>query len=253
MCDQCGCSGVSPSDYAHPHDHPPHGKDTPPGRIVRLEQDLLAHNQKIAEANRAWLGQRAIFALNLISSPGSGKTLLLERTLERLKDRIGLAVIVGDLQTDRDAARLRVHGVPVHQIETVNACHLDASMVQAALPEVVRPETRLLLIENVGNLVCPAAFDLGENARAVLLSVTEGEDKPLKYPVPFRKCQTVVVTKTDLAPHVDWDRDQCLAHVRRVNPWARLFEVSARSGLGLEAWIEALVDAAASVAPPHGG
>jgi len=177
----------------------------------------------------------------LISSPGSGKTFLLEKTLEGLRDRLGMAVLVGDQQTDRDAKRLEGKGTPVAQIETYSSCHLDAQRVAPYLEQVIGEQTRLLFIENVGNLVCPAAFDLGEHFKIALLSVTEGEDKPLKYPVLFSDSPVVVITKTDLVPHLDWDMAQCKKHIRRIRPDAKIFELSAKTGEGMGAWLDYLV------------
>ncbi|MBF0165226.1 MAG: hydrogenase nickel incorporation protein HypB [Magnetococcales bacterium] len=267
MCETCGCGealthALSHSDphHDHPHAHPDHAHGDPfhgehthdghthlhppsPARTVRVENDLLALNHALAEANRRWLQSYRIHAINLISSPGSGKTLLLEKTLRRLQGRIPTAVIVGDLQTDLDAQRLQGLGARVKQIETVNACHLDAERVSQVLPGVIDETTRLLFIENVGNLVCPAAFDLGESERVVLLSTPEGEDKPLKYPVPFVKASLVLVTKTDLIPHLTWKRDACLDALRRVNPAASVLELSALTGAGMDAWIRHLEQA----------
>ncbi|MEO5371762.1 MAG: hydrogenase nickel incorporation protein HypB [Magnetococcus sp. DMHC-1] len=194
----------------------------------------------MAEANRRWFVSRNIMAINLISSPGAGKTLLLERTLEYLQGRIPCAVIVGDLQTDRDARRLQGKGAPVHQIETINSCHLDAGQVGRLLPRVVPEGTRLLIIENVGNLVCPAAFDLGEHLKIALLSVTEGEDKPLKYPTLFHQAPVVVITKVDLVPHLTWDMSLCVNNIRQVRPDAKIMALSARDGNGMDAWLHFL-------------
>jgi len=179
-------------------------------------------------------------AINLISSPGSGKTLLLERTLERLRGKVPCAVIVGDVQTDNDARRLDGKGAVVRQIETHGACHLDAERVGRLLPEVAA-DARLLFIENVGNLVCPAAFDLGEHFKVALLSTAEGEDKPVKYPALFAAAPVVVLTKMDLAPHLDWSLTQCREHLRRIHPGVFVFELSARTGQGMDAWIDYLM------------
>jgi hydrogenase nickel incorporation protein HypB len=206
------------------------------GRRVELETRVLARNDEAAARNRALLVRRGVAAVNLISSPGSGKTLLLERTLEALAGEIRCAVVVGDQQTDNDARRLVGRGAPVRQIETRSSCHLAAEQVGGLLEEVLEEGTRLLFVENVGNLVCPAAFDLGERNKVALLSVTEGDDKPAKYPVLFHDAPVVVITKIDLRPHVDWDRERCLAAIRALRPDARIFEVSARTGEGLDAW-----------------
>jgi len=205
-----------------------------------LEQKILSRNDEQARQNRAWLAERGIVAVNLISSPGTGKTMLLERTLERLRDRIPCAVIAGDQQTDNDARRLQGKGAPVRQIETISSCHLDAERVGQLLPEVTNDGVKLLFIENVGNLVCPSAFDLGESFKVALLSTTEGEDKPAKYPVLFSMAPVVVLTKMDLAPHLDWDEAVCREHLRRVHPGVFVFQLSAKTGEGMDAWIDYL-------------
>lgn len=215
----------------------------PPGdpiagrRIIALAVNLLDANERQAAANRALLATRGVRAVNLVSAPGSGKTTLLERTLDRLAGHRRCAVLVGDLETDNDARRLRRPGVPVVQITTGSACHLDATMVARALAAIPLVGLELLFIENVGNLVCPASFDLGENRRVVLLSCPEGEDKPLKYPPLFSSGHAVLVTKTDLASAVAFDRGTALANIRRAAPQAAVLELSARTGDGLEAWI----------------
>jgi hydrogenase nickel incorporation protein HypB len=208
---------------------------------VVLERNLLSHNDELAARNRQWLAERGVVALNLISSPGSGKTLLLERTLERLRGRVRCAVITGDQRTDNDARRLAGKGAEVRQIETFNACHLDAERVGRLLPEIVTVGVKLLLIENVGNLVCPAAFDLGENFKVALLSAPEGEDKPAKYPALFAGAPVVILTKMDLVPHLEWDVRTCRGHLNRVHPGVYIFELSAKTGQGMDAWIEYLV------------
>jgi hydrogenase nickel incorporation protein HypB len=234
-------------EHRHTHEHPPaheHPHDPAPAaahaRTVQVEERVLAKNDEAAAANRAWLAERGVLAVNLISSPGSGKTELLVQTLQRLHGRLASAVIVGDQQTDNDARRLQGHGAPVRQIETGAACHLNASQVGAVLPEVVGAGVRLLFVENVGNLVCPAAFDLGERFKIAVLSVTEGEDKPLKYPVLFSDAPVVVVTKADLLPHLDVSLDVLRANLKRVRPDVTIFELSAKTGQGLDVWIEYL-------------
>jgi hydrogenase nickel incorporation protein HypB len=202
----------------------------------------MARNAALAEQNRQWLTARGIRAINLMSSPGAGKTLLLERTLDLLQGRLPCAVIVGDVQTDHDARRLRGKGARVRQIETRTACHLNADQIARLLPELLpdgSPE-RLLMIENVGNLVCPAAFDLGEHLKIALLSVTEGEDKPVKYPALFHQAPVVVITKIDLVPHLDWELSRCREAIGQVRPDARILEVSATTGAGLTEWIALL-------------
>lgn len=211
-------------------------------RTVQVERKVLDRNDTIAEQNRAWLHSHGIVTLNLISSPGSGKTALLETTLDRLRGRIECSVIVGDQQTDRDAMRLLDRGAPVRQIETRNSCHLNAEQIQNVLPDVVTPKTQLLFIENIGNLVCPAAFDLGEDSKIALVSTPEGEDKAVKYPVLFSGAALVVVTKTDLAPFLGYDLEQCRNYIRQVQPGVPVIELSSRSGDGLDAWIAYLID-----------
>lgn len=201
---------------------------------------MLLENDEKADANRAWLAAHGVVAINIISSPGSGKTFLLERTLERLRGRVPCAVITGDQQTDNDARRLQGKGAEVRQIETVSACHLDAARVGQLLPEVAGGGVKLLFIENVGNLVCPAAFDLGEHFKVALLSTTEGEDKPVKYPALFGMAPVVVLTKMDLAPHLDWNLSACREYLRKIHPGVFIFELSAKTGLGMDRWIEYL-------------
>lgn len=217
---------------APPGDPPAHGV-----RVVDLQVRLLDENDRQAAANRAWLQARGIRALNFVSSPGAGKTTLLARTLDALAPDVRCAVLVGDLETDNDARRLRRDGVPVAQITTGGTCHLDASMVARGLAALPLDGVRLLFIENVGNLVCPASFDLGENRRVTLLSCTEGEDKPLKYPPIFTSAHAVILNKTDIAAAVGFDRTIARASVRRIAPQAELFELSARTGAGFDAWL----------------
>lgn len=247
MCDSCGCGTAhhhdkhgGDHDHDHPdadHDHAESGAAVRRKRVVEVERKVLARNNDIADGNRAWLAERGVVALNLISAPGSGKTLLLEKTLERLQGVVRCAVIAGDQQTDNDARRLEGKGARIRQIETRDACHLDARMVHDVLDTVVDEETQLLLIENVGNLVCPAAFDLGESFKVALLSCTEGEDKPLKYPKLFMDARVVVLTKMDLAVHLEWDAGLCRKSLRQVHAGVFLFELSARSGEGMDAWV----------------
>ncbi|MCB1518959.1 MAG: hydrogenase nickel incorporation protein HypB [Hyphomicrobiaceae bacterium] len=206
-------------------------------RLIQIEQDILAKNNAYAAANRAVFAERGMLALNLLSSPGSGKTALLVETIKRLKDRFAIAVIEGDQQTSADAARIRETGVPAIQINTGKGCHLDGHMVGHALEDLSPAPGSILFIENVGNLVCPAAFDLGEAYKVVILSVTEGEDKPLKYPDMFAAADLILVNKIDLLPHLDFDIAQAVGNMRKVNPAVKVLEVSARSGAGLERWI----------------
>ncbi|HMW30987.1 MAG TPA: hydrogenase nickel incorporation protein HypB [Plasticicumulans sp.] len=207
------------------------------GRLVQLELDILAKNNDFAARNRRWFAAHGVHALNLVSSPGSGKTTLLCATIRRLAGERALAVIEGDQQTANDAERIRATGAPAVQINTGKGCHLDADMIARALPRLPLDPGTLLFIENVGNLVCPAAFDLGEAAKVAILSVTEGEDKPLKYPDIFAAASLVLLNKSDLLPHLDFDLEYALDCLRRVNPRAPVLSVSAKTGEGLDAWL----------------
>ncbi|HYC43254.1 MAG TPA: hydrogenase nickel incorporation protein HypB [Noviherbaspirillum sp.] len=208
------------------------------GRMVQIEQDILSKNNQYAEENRRQLAERRILALNLLSSPGSGKTTLLTETILALRDRHRIAVIEGDQQTTNDADRIRATGAPAIQINTGKGCHLDASMVRAALARLAPEDGSIVMIENVGNLVCPAGFDLGEAHKVVVLSVTEGEDKPLKYPDMFRAASLMLLNKVDLLPYLRFDVEQCIANARRVNPQIQVLQVSAMSGHGMPAWYD---------------
>ncbi|MHB8116042.1 MAG: hydrogenase nickel incorporation protein HypB [Acidithiobacillus ferrivorans] len=256
MCTTCGCGGGEVKIEGHDHHddhhedngHHHHGDEPQPAhvhapgmdgrRMVRIEQDILAKNQRYADANRRYLAERGIFALNLVSSPGSGKTTLLVRTVEALQHRLPVAVIEGDQQTDRDAERIRTTGVAALQINTGKGCHLDAHMVGHALEQLPPVTGGLLFIENVGNLVCPAAFDLGEAHKVVVLSVTEGEDKPLKYPDMFHAADLMLLNKVDLLPYLEFDVDACIDYARRINPKLVVLQVSATRGDGMAAWLE---------------
>jgi len=206
-------------------------------RIVQIEQDILAKNDAYAAQNRRRLRERGIFAVNLVSSPGSGKTTLLVRTIESLRDRLPISVIEGDQQTSFDADRIRATGAPALQVNTGKGCHLDASMVGRALERLDPKEDTALMIENVGNLVCPAGFDLGEAHKVVVLSVTEGEDKPLKYPDMFCAASLMLLNKIDLLPYLQFDLQRCLDYARRVNPDIAILSVSASTVQGMEEWI----------------
>ncbi len=208
-----------------------------PTRMVKIERDILARNNDHAEENRSLLTKQGIFALNLVSSPGSGKTTLLVKTIEALGGAIPLAVIEGDQQTENDAARIRAAGAPAIQINTGKGCHLDAQMVGQAMQRLSLPDDSLLLIENVGNLVCPASFDLGEAHKVVILSVTEGEDKPLKYPDMFRAADLMLLNKCDLLPYLEFDADLAIEYAHRVNPALQVIRISATSGIGMEEWL----------------
>ena len=252
MCSTCGCGqpdarvtlvGAEPAhqhqqDHAHEHPHPhDHEHASEAGQhthTLELEQAVLAKNDQLAADNRAWLSEHAITAVNLMSSPGAGKTTLLEHTI-RDADR-PVSVIEGDQETVFDAERIRAAGARAVQVNTGAGCHLDAAMVQRALARLEPPDGSLLFIENVGNLVCPALFDLGEARKTVVISVTEGDDKPLKYPHMFAAADLVVVNKTDLLPYVDFDMNRLTADARKVQPGLEILSVSARTGENLDAW-----------------
>jgi hydrogenase nickel incorporation protein HypB len=231
MCATCGCSTEISSGHDHGHDHA-HGEE------ITLEQKILAKNDDLARDNRAWLRERGILAVNLMSSPGSGKTTLLERSGRDLAGRLRLSVVEGDQETALDADRIRAAGCQVVQINTGAGCHLDAAMVGGALRTLDPPAGSVVVIENVGNLVCPALFDLGEAARVVLASVTEGTDKPLKYPQMFRSADLVVVTKTDLSPYVNFDIAAFGEYIGQVSPHAMIVSLSAVTGDGLTRWYD---------------
>lgn len=214
-------------------------------RTIEVRERVMARNDELAALVRSRLAGAGVTAFNLVSSPGSGKTSLLERTLEQLGEELGIAVVTGDVQTQNDADRLaRRTSRLVQAVVTGGACHLDASQVLAALDAIELADTRLLFVENVGNLVCPASWDLGEAGKIVVLSVTEGEDKPLKYPRMFRNARHAVINKIDLLPYVDFDVDQAIAFARQVNPDLQFFLTSARTGEGLDGWFDFLRSAA---------
>ncbi len=236
--------------HEHPHDHQhmhtpapahSHAPGITPSRRVQIEQDILAKNNAYARANRQALVERGIFALNLVSSPGSGKTTLLCKTIDLLGSS-SVAVIEGDQQTSLDADRIRASGAQAIQINTGKGCHLDAHGVGHAMAQLQLADDALLLIENVGNLVCPAAFDLGEAHKVVILSVTEGEDKPIKYPDMFRAASLMLLNKIDLLPHLTYDVDAAIAFARRVNPQIRVIQLSATTGEGMGEWLAFLRD-----------
>jgi hydrogenase nickel incorporation protein HypB len=235
--------------HGHSHEHAHEAPLAPTltaaihGTTIALEQEILSKNQRMAERNRGWLSARRVLALNLVSSPGSGKTSLLERTLRDLKGRIAISVIEGDQETVNDAERIRATGCKAIQINTGKGCHLEAEMVGEALAALDAPTDSVVMIENVGNLVCPALFDLGERAKVVILSVTEGEDKPLKYPHMFRASELMLINKMDLLPYVDFDVETCLDYARQVNPNIQALRVSATTGAGMEDWYRWLEDA----------
>jgi hydrogenase nickel incorporation protein HypB len=223
-------------DHVH-HDGHAHAPGLSPSRMVRIEQDILAKNDQHARFNREFLADLGIFAVNLVSSPGSGKTTLLTESIKRLLPSLPVTVIEGDQQTTNDAERIRATGAPALQINTGKGCHLDASMVERALERLQPPEESVLFIENVGNLVCPAAFDLGEAHKVVVLSVTEGEDKPLKYPDMFKAATLMLLNKVDLLPYLTFDVAKCIEYARRVNPHIEVIQLSATKGDGMDTWL----------------
>lgn len=261
MCTVCGCGeGESRIEGEHAHHH--HGHDHAhahmhehadshdyghgpahahaPGmnqsHMVQIEQDILSKNDEYARANRQAFAENGILTLNLVSSPGSGKTSLLTRTLQDLGNEIPMAVIEGDQETSRDADRIRETGVRAVQINTGKGCHLDAHQVGHAVDHLELARDSVLMIENVGNLVCPAAFDLGEAAKVAILSATEGEDKPIKYPDMFHAADILLLNKIDLLPYLDFDVAQCIDYARRINPGIQIFKVSAKTGEGMQDW-----------------
>jgi len=249
MCGICGCSSPTtqpqplnkslrapllPAKHTHHavHDHQ-HAE-----RLVKVEQDILSKNNRFAEQNRQYFQQHGILALNLVSSPGAGKTTLLVQTIRSLKERLSIAVIEGDQQTSHDADRIEAEGVRAIQINTGRACHLDAHGVGHAVADLSLQDNSLLAIENVGNLVCPASFDLGEAHKVVVLSVTEGDDKPLKYPDMFHAADLMIINKIDLLPYVDFDVARCVAFARQVNPDIQVMELSATKGTQFCQWTD---------------
>lgn len=251
MCATCGCgedgavitmAGTTHShDHQHPHEHPhddhhTHGHEKPRTETISLEQKVLAKNDLLAERNREWFADRGILAFNITSSPGAGKTTLLERTIRSLGADRQVSVIEGDQETLLDADRIAAAGARAVQVNTGAGCHLDAEMIDRALNTLAPDDDSLLFIENVGNLVCPALFDLGEHSKVVVISVTEGTDKPLKYPHMFAAAGLVLINKIDLLPYVDFDLELCVQHARSVNPDVEVLPVSATKGDGMESW-----------------
>ena len=262
MCDNCGCENDnnvrithideenrnhihtqghhnSPNSHTHDHNHD-HKHDH--GRRINLQTDILSRNNLLAERNRGYFEAKKIFCLNLMSSPGSGKTLLLERTIKELIQQKPLAVIEGDQQTLNDAERIRTAGAPAVQVNTGNGCHLDSSMIYEAINKLKPVNGSILFVENVGNLVCPSLFDLGENKRVVIISTTEGEDKPIKYPTMFESADLCVINKTDLLPYVDFSIENAKDYALKVNHHLEFIELSAKTGDGLGSWIDWLVN-----------
>lgn len=239
MCATCGCDTNTSSarrtdeqNHSHEHDHL-HTKT-----IIDIEKDVLYENNLLAERNRGYFDAKNILALNLVSSPGSGKTSLLEKTLTDLKGQFGFYVIEGDQQTSRDADRIHATGTKVVQINTGKGCHLDAHMILHALQGIKPAENSILFIENVGNLICPAMFDLGEKERVVIISVTEGEDKPIKYPDMFHTADLCIINKIDLLPYVPFSIEKAKEYARQVNPALRFIEVSCLTGEGMPDWYQ---------------
>ncbi len=222
-------------DHAHAVAHAPALQAVEP-HVVALEQAVLAKNDALAARNRAWFAERGVLALNLVSSPGSGKTTLLERTIRDLGATVPMVVIEGDQATENDSRRIRAAGARALQVNTGTGCHLEAEIVGRALDVLAPADGSVVVIENVGNLVCPALFDLGEEAKVAILSVTEGDDKPAKYPHMFAAADLFVINKVDLLPYVDFDVERCIAHARSVRPGIETIVLSARSGENLEAW-----------------
>ncbi len=225
MCGICGC------DDHHSHSH----SDS---QIVNIEQSILTENDAYAEKNRCYFSEKKIFTINLVSSPGAGKTTLLTQTLAYYQDSLSMAVIVGDQHTDRDVQRLRQTGVPAVQINTGKMCHLDAHHIHHAIEDLPLQEQSILWIENVGNLVCPALFALGEASRIVLLSVTEGDDKPLKYPYMFQNTELLIINKLDLLPYVNFKIADCIEYARRINPHIQIVQTTATQDQGMQEWYQ---------------
>ena len=251
MCQECGCGsgggdvkiGAHTHEQEHHHHDHEHGHDHAQGKqTLNLNRSLMEKNALLAERNRGFFHAKKLLVLNVVSSPGSGKTTFIRETAAKLGGSLRVGVIVGDLATDNDAARLRTAGIPVVQITTGTVCHLDADMISKAAAQLDLDKLDVLVIENVGNLVCPADYDLGEDLRVVLISVTEGEDKPLKYPPMFHSANVAVVTKNDMATAAGFNRDQALANLNRVSHHAHIFELSAKTGEGMQAWLDYLLE-----------
>jgi hydrogenase nickel incorporation protein HypB len=250
MCQNCGCSTnvgevkIHSHDHDHDHDHDhhhhSHNHSHTEHRAIEITQSILAKNTRLAERNRGYFFAKGVKVINVLSSPGSGKTAWIQRTINDLKNDLKIGVIVGDLETDNDAQRLRNSGATAIQITTGSVCHLEAEMIAKAAQKLNLDQLDLLIIENVGNLVCPADYDLGEDLRIVLFSVTEGEDKPLKYPTMFKTASLIIINKMDLAEVVEFDHHKALDNLQKVAPQAQIFEVSAKTGLGMIQWYDYL-------------
>jgi hydrogenase nickel incorporation protein HypB len=245
MCTVCGCNETDHKHHSHSHEHKHdyskgsaglHIAGMEQDKIIKMELDILSKNNQYAMNNRNFFQEKAVLTLNLVSSPGSGKTSILEKTLIDLKDEFELAVIEGDQQTTQDADRINKTGITAIQVNTGKACHLDAHMVGHACEDLEIANNSILFIENVGNLVCPAAFDLGEYCKVAILSVTEGEDKPIKYPDMFAVSDLILLNKIDLLPYLDFDVDRCINYARQINPKIQVLKISATSGEGMDKW-----------------
>lgn len=241
MCKDCGCKeGLLRQHHKHQGHHHEHSHDHDHkhehSRRIVIEKNILAHNDELAHQNKHWFEDHQTKVINIISSPGSGKTTLLEKTIELMNDKMKLSILVGDQETDHDAQRLLNKGAHVKQINTFSSCHLDAQMIAKELGGFIDGSENLLIIENIGNLVCPAAFDLGENHKVAILSTTEGEDKPVKYPVLFHEASIVVITKMDLAPYLDWSLEKTKTYIQQINPKAKIIELSAKTSVGMDEW-----------------
>ncbi len=228
-------------DKHHHHHHDEHGEHSH-NRVIEVKKDILSVNQSMAERNRGYFDAKNICAINIVSSPGSGKTTLLEQTIQMLKDKVSITVIEGDQETSLDANRIAAMGISSLQINTENGCHLDASMVNDAVKKIAPQDKSLLFIENVGNLVCPAMFDLGEDIRVVVVSVTEGDDKPLKYPYMFESANVCIINKIDLAPYLKSNPEMLKSNALKVNHHLTVFEVSAQEGTGMDKWCDFLLN-----------
>ena len=252
MCGICGCGQTEQKhdhthahdshEHEHEHEHSHEPFDLGAERLVQVEQALLSKNNSYAEQNRSYFQAHDIFALNLVSSPGAGKTTLLVETIKQLKDQFPIAVIEGDQQTEHDAERIRASGAPALQINTGRACHLDAHAIGHAVMDLKVADNSFWAIENVGNLVCPASFDLGEAHKVVVLSVTEGDDKPLKYPDMFHAADLMLINKIDLLPYVDFDVDRCIQYAKQVNPGIQIIQLSTTKATNFSAWTTWLSD-----------
>lgn len=272
MCETCGCGnpdeykihdphhGIDENlhhdhDHDHVHDHPghthSHPHEHPPKKVIDLNMDVLSENNRLAERNRGYFEGKQVFTVNMVSSPGSGKTTILESTIRALVPMKKIFVIEGDQQTTRDAERIEKSGAPAIQVNTGSGCHLDARMIRGALQKMEIGTHSVLFIENVGNLVCPALFDLGEQKRVVVISVTEGDDKPLKYPYMFQSSHLCIINKTDLLPYVDFNVESAVSHARQINRDLQFILMSAKTGEGMSEWYEWIGKQVSMISPSH--